>query len=92
MTNQTAISTAGLTKHYPGVEALTDLTLDVPAGSIYGFLGPNGAGKSTTLKILGGLIQPTRERRRSPASRSPMAPRTASRSVTSRRSRASTTG
>ena len=59
MTNQTAISTAGLTKHYPGVEALTDLTLDVPAGSIYGFLGPNGAGKSTTLKILGGLIQPT---------------------------------
>src|SRR5215213_7333531 len=59
MTNQTAISTAGLTKHYPGVQALTDLTLDVPAGSIYGFLGPNGAGKSTTLKILGGLIRPT---------------------------------
>jgi ABC-2 type transport system ATP-binding protein len=54
-----AISTAGLTKHYPGVKALTDLTLDVPAGSIYGFLGPNGAGKSTTLKILGGLIQPS---------------------------------
>jgi len=54
-----AISTAGLTKHYPGVQALTDLTLDVPAGSIYGFLGPNGAGKSTTLKILGGLIRPT---------------------------------
>ena len=54
-----AISTAGLTKHYPGVPALTDLTLDVPAGSIYGFLGPNGAGKSTTLKILGGLIRPT---------------------------------
>jgi ABC-2 type transport system ATP-binding protein len=54
-----AISTAGLTKHYAGVQALTDLTLDVPAGSIYGFLGPNGAGKSTTLKILGGLIRPT---------------------------------
>ena len=54
-----AISTAGLTKHYPGVQALTDLTLDVPAGSIYGFLGPNGAGKTTTLKILGGLIRPT---------------------------------
>jgi ABC-2 type transport system ATP-binding protein len=48
-----------LTKHYPGVQALTDLTLDVPAGSIYGFLGPNGAGKTTTLKILGGLIRPT---------------------------------
>ena len=59
MTNASAIRMTGLTRHYPGVQALTDLTLDVPAGSIYGFLGPNGAGKSTTLKILGGLIRPT---------------------------------
>ncbi|MFL5681267.1 MAG: ABC transporter ATP-binding protein, partial [Chloroflexota bacterium] len=59
MTEPSAISTAGLTKHYPGVAALTDLTLDVPAGSIYGFLGPNGAGKSTTLKMLAGLTRPT---------------------------------
>jgi ABC-2 type transport system ATP-binding protein len=59
MSTASAISTAGLSKHYPGVKALTDLTLDVPAGSIYGFLGPNGAGKTTTLKILGGLIRPT---------------------------------
>jgi ABC-2 type transport system ATP-binding protein len=59
MTTTSAIRMSGLTKHYPGVRALTDLTLDVPAGSIFGFLGPNGAGKSTTLKILGGLIQPT---------------------------------
>ena len=54
MTIDSAISTAGLTKHYPGVEALTDLDLDVPAGSVYGFLGPNGAGKSTTIKLLAG--------------------------------------
>jgi ABC-2 type transport system ATP-binding protein len=60
MTTTSAIRMDGLTKHYPAVTALTDLTLDVPAGSIYGFLGPNGAGKSTTLKILGGLIAPTR--------------------------------
>ena len=59
MTTQTAIATAGLTKHYPGVQALTDLTLDVPAGSIYGFLGPNGAGKTTALKLIAGLIRPT---------------------------------
>jgi ABC-2 type transport system ATP-binding protein len=54
-----AISTAGLTRHYPGVQALTDLTRDVPAGSVYGFLGPNGAGKTTTLRILAGLTRPT---------------------------------
>jgi ABC-2 type transport system ATP-binding protein len=59
MTTPAAISTAGLTKHYDKVRALTDLTLDVPAGSIYGFLGPNGAGKTTVLKILAGLIRPT---------------------------------
>ena len=57
MTN--AISMVGLTKHYKGVEALTDLTLDVPAGTIFGFLGPNGAGKTTTLKVLAGLVRPT---------------------------------
>ena len=54
-----AIETAGLTKRYPGVVALSDLTLDVPSGSVYGFLGPNGAGKSTTQKILNGLARPT---------------------------------
>ena len=60
MAQPSAIRMDGLTKHYPGVQALTDLTLDVPSGSIYGFLGPNGAGKSTTLKLLGGLARPTR--------------------------------
>jgi ABC-2 type transport system ATP-binding protein len=60
MSSQVAISTAGLTKHYPDVQALTDLTLEVPAGSIYGFLGPNGAGKTTALKLLAGLTRPTR--------------------------------
>ena len=59
MTTDPAISTAALTKHYPGVQALTDLSLDVPAGTIYGFLGPNGAGKSTTIKLLAGLTRPT---------------------------------
>ena len=61
MTN--AISMVGLTKHYKGVQALTDLTLDVPAGTIFGFLGPNGAGKTTALKVLAGLARPTAGRR-----------------------------
>ena len=60
MTTKTAIATTGLTKHYPGVTALDNLSLEVPAGSIYGFLGPNGAGKTTALKILAGLTRPTR--------------------------------
>ena len=57
MTN--AISMNELTKHYKGVEALTDLTLDVPAGTVFGFLGPNGAGKTTALKVLAGLARAT---------------------------------
>jgi ABC-2 type transport system ATP-binding protein len=59
MATQAAIETAGLTKHFPGVQALSDLSIEVPAGSIYGFLGPNGAGKTTALKMLAGLTRPT---------------------------------
>jgi ABC-2 type transport system ATP-binding protein len=54
-----AITTTDLSKQYPGVTALDGLTLDVPAGSIYGFLGANGAGKTTAIKILAGLTRPT---------------------------------
>jgi ABC-2 type transport system ATP-binding protein len=48
-----------LTKRYQSVAALSDLTLHVPEGTVYGFLGPNGAGKTTSLKMLLGLIAPT---------------------------------
>jgi len=54
-----AISMSNLTKHYKGVEALTDLTLEVPSGSVFGFLGSNGAGKTTAMKILAGLVRST---------------------------------
>jgi ABC-type multidrug transport system ATPase subunit len=53
------IETAELRKHYDGVEALRGLSLQVPAGSIYGFRGRNGAGKTTTIKILLGMARPT---------------------------------
>ncbi|HEX6128643.1 MAG TPA: ABC transporter ATP-binding protein, partial [Candidatus Limnocylindria bacterium] len=53
----TAISIEGVSKRYRGVAALTELSLEVPSGSIYGFLGPNGAGKTTALKILAGLTR-----------------------------------
>jgi ABC-2 type transport system ATP-binding protein len=54
-----AVSMTNLTKHYNGVQALTDLTLEVPAGTVFGFLGPNGAGKTTAMKLLAGLTQAT---------------------------------
>ncbi len=53
------VKTAGLTKLYKGVAAVSDLNMSVRKGRIYGFLGPNGAGKTTTLKMLLSLIRPT---------------------------------
>jgi ABC-2 type transport system ATP-binding protein len=53
------ISTRDLTKRYGRVPALTELTLDVRPGEIFGFLGPNGAGKSTTIRILLGFLHAT---------------------------------
>ena len=55
-----ALSTRGLTKHNGSVDALTDLSLEVRQGEIFGFLGPNGAGKSTTIRTLLGFLHPTR--------------------------------
>lgn len=47
-------------KSYRNKVALHDLSLSIPAGSIFGFLGPNGAGKTTTIKILTGLLRADR--------------------------------
>ena len=59
---KSVISTRALTKHYGSVRALTDLTLDVAEGEIFGFLGPNGAGKSTMIRTLLGFLHATRGR------------------------------
>jgi ABC-2 type transport system ATP-binding protein len=56
-----AIATAGLTKRFRGGQlAVDDVGLVVPRGSVYGFLGPNGSGKTTTIRMLLGLVYPTR--------------------------------
>src|ERR1700757_782395 len=66
MTNS-AVAVQGLTKIFPvhfhptrGVVAVKDLSLRIEPGEVYGLLGPNGSGKSTTLKIILGLVSPTR--------------------------------
>jgi ABC-2 type transport system ATP-binding protein len=58
--NKLAIKARGLTKEFGHVVAVSDLDLDVPRARIYGFLGPNGSGKSTTIRMLCGLLTPTR--------------------------------
>jgi ABC-2 type transport system ATP-binding protein len=54
------VVTNGLTKKYGEFLALDSLSLTVERGQILGFIGPNGAGKTTTIKILVGLVRPTR--------------------------------
>jgi ABC-2 type transport system ATP-binding protein len=63
-----AVLVSGLTKIFPvpfrrqGIVAVRDLDLRIEPGEIYGLIGPNGSGKSTTLKIILGLVHPTRGR------------------------------
>ncbi len=56
------IEIQNLTKDYGSVRAVDDLTISVPVGQFFGFLGPNGAGKTTTIKVLSGLLRPTKGR------------------------------
>ena len=63
-----AVAIRGLTKIFPvplhrqSIVAVRDLDLRIEPGEVYGLLGPNGSGKSTTLKIILGLVSPTRGR------------------------------
>lgn len=53
------METCNLTKTYEGFTAVSNVSLHIPKGAVYGFLGPNGAGKSTTMKMFLGLTRPT---------------------------------
>jgi ABC-2 type transport system ATP-binding protein len=59
VTENLAIETRALTKHYGDTTAVEDLNLSISRGSVYGFLGPNGAGKTTTMRMLTTLTRPT---------------------------------
>jgi ABC-2 type transport system ATP-binding protein len=54
------IRTEHLSRFFGTVKAVDDLSLEVPAGIVFGFLGPNGAGKTTTIHLLLGLLEPTK--------------------------------
>lgn len=54
-----AIQMDGLTKKFGDYRAVSDLSLDVSSGEIFGFLGLNGAGKSTTIKMMLSLLKPS---------------------------------
>ena len=54
-----AIQAEGLVRDFGAIRALDHLSLDVPAGIVFGFLGPNGAGKTTAIRAFLGLVEPT---------------------------------
>jgi ABC-2 type transport system ATP-binding protein len=54
------IETFGLSRQFGKTTAVEDVTLAVEAGEVLGFLGPNGAGKTTTIRMLAGMIAPTK--------------------------------
>lgn len=58
--NDQIVITSNLTKKYKTHTSVNGLNLQIKRGQIYGFLGPNGAGKTTTIRMLLGLIKPTK--------------------------------
>ena len=48
-----------LTKRFPVITAVDNVSIEVSQGELFGFLGPNGAGKTTTIKMMAGLLRPT---------------------------------
>lgn len=60
MDNNYILTVKNITKEFPGVKALDDVTINIERGTIHGLVGENGAGKSTLIKVLAGIYQPNK--------------------------------
>lgn len=59
-TDALCVELDGVTKAFDEVTAVDDVSLRIPANSIYGFIGPNGSGKTTTMRLITGIFLPDR--------------------------------
>ena len=58
MSNTTVFKVQGASKRFGGLQALTDVSMSINAGQVYGLIGPNGAGKTTFFNVITGLYTP----------------------------------
>jgi len=61
---ESIIHTEDLCRSFGTIKAVDGLSMDIPAGIVFGFLGPNGAGKTTTIHLLLGILEPSQGRAR----------------------------
>ena len=59
MSRKNIIEVRNVTMRFGGVTAVSELTMDIPEGSIVGLIGPNGAGKTTAFNVITGFYRPT---------------------------------
>ena len=58
MSNQTILKIEGANKRFGGLQALTNVGIEITEGQIVGLIGPNGAGKTTAFNLLTGVYKP----------------------------------
>ena len=59
MERPSVVEVRALSKHFPGVKAVQEVSFDIHSGEVFGMLGPNGSGKTTIIRMLCGLLVPS---------------------------------